>query len=479
MFAFFPFCLAFGGVVVPKTYLILNILCSAHSDWPHNPSNQRNFQEIDSIQQCRDPSVQANVSRFQLYLNLITGLFAAITTPQFGSLSDRVGRKKVILLASFGGIVMEIITILVAKYPKSVSVNWLLLGALTDGLCGSFNTGMALAFAYASDCTPQERRNIAFGYFHGVLFTGIALGPVLAGYIIEQTGDHILCFYVAIGCHTFFMLFILTLVPESLSEECQKEARRSWAMQTQKSRCRSLTDRITTKYVLEPLKVLLPRRCGSSVVGYDLLLLAAIDTIMFGVAMSTTQIILIYAEFRFGWSELNSTIFLSITNIVRVAGLIILLPLLQAIVSRHLRHSSPDSAHRGPSAFEIAIIRVTTTLNLLGYVAYAYAPTSHVLVVAGMVIALGGMGPPSIQSAMTKSVTSNSTGRVLGAMGLLHAAARVVAPTVLNSIYSLTVSTYPGMIFLCLAGLFVAASVISFWLKAEGRSRFANETEHC
>lgn len=466
--AFLPFCLAFGGVIVPKTYLILSLLCSEHSTKSTLPTDSPYLSAANSDEQCRNPLVQAEVARFQMYLNLITGTFAAITTPQFGALSDRVGRKKVILLASIGGVVMETITILVAKYPEKISINWLLLGALTDGLCGSFNAGMALAFAYASDCTPPEKRNVAFGYFHGVLFMGVAFGPILAGYIIQQTGDHVVCFYMAIGCHMFFMLFILYCVPESLSEERQRKAHDTWLLQTQKPREGSWMDRVTYQYVIEPLSIFLHQVPVSCINQCNLLSLAAIDTIMFGVAMSTIQIVLIYAEFKFGWNEMDSATFLSTTNIVRVACLVIVLPLLQVLLSRFSRSQEQHLSLKGPNVFEIGIIRTTLIINLLGYIGYAFAPTSHVLYIAGIVVALGGMGPPSLQSAMTKSVPSNMTGRLLGAMGCLHAAARVVTPSLLSLLYSLTVSTFAGTVFLCLAGLFVLTSAISLSLQPGG-----------
>lgn len=166
--------------------------------------------------QCRNPHVQSMVANFQLYSSLLAGIFSAIISPHLGALSDRVGRRYIMAFATMGTFVMEVITIIVGTHPETISVYWMLVGSLMDGLCGSFTTSMAISFAYASDCTAPDRRNVAFGYFHGTMFTGIALGPILAGYLIKLTGNVIVVFYVALGCHLFFIAFLLLFIPESV-----------------------------------------------------------------------------------------------------------------------------------------------------------------------------------------------------------------------------------------------------------------------
>lgn len=100
--------------------------------------------------------------------------------------------------SSFGLLASEITTILAAKYPHLFSVNIILIGAVIDGLSGSFLLGMALSYSYAADCTSPARRAMAFGYFQGCLFLGIAIGPALGGMLIEMTGNVLTVFYAAL-----------------------------------------------------------------------------------------------------------------------------------------------------------------------------------------------------------------------------------------------------------------------------------------
>jgi MFS family permease len=419
--------------------------------------------------QCRDPNVQSRVANFNLYANLLSGLFSAIVSPHLGSLSDRYGRKKIMVMASLGAFVAEILTIIVGRGNGDVSIYWLLLGAFVDGLCGSFTTAMALAFAYASDCTAPERRNVVFGYFHGTLFAGIALGPILAGYLIKVTGTVMIVFYIALGCNAFFILFVLFVVPESLSKERQIIAREKREDAQSKAPYQSWWQTLRNYNIFEPLWVLRPRGEGtSSALRRNLFVLASIDTMMFGVAMGTMQIIIIYAEYRFGWTAVNASMFLSAVNICRVLGLVILMPLLTKVFRGPVDKTT--KGHKGSDMLDIWIIRGSICFDLLGYIGYAFTPSGAVMVLAGMVAALGGLGPPTIQSSLTKHIPADRTGQVLGAAGLLHALARVVAPTVFNLIYMKTVGVYAGLVFICLASIFVIVFVLSWFLRPNSKS---------
>ncbi|KIW71053.1 hypothetical protein PV04_03268 [Phialophora macrospora] len=465
--ALFPFSVAFGGIIVPKTYLILDLICKQYLSEQALKDPTFKFLPVilgEENPQCRDPHVQSRVANFNLYVNLLSGVFSAIVSPHLGSLSDRVGRKKVMVCASLGALASEVITIVVGSTDGDVSVYWLLLGGLIDGLCGSFTTALALAFAYASDCSPPERRNVAFGYFHGTLFAGIAIGPVMAGYVIKVTGTVMVVFYIALACQAWFIVFVLFAVPESLSKERQLIAREKRRFAQAETADNSWWTNVKNYNPFEPLWVLRPTGVGSSAaLRKNLFVLAAIDTMMFGVAMGTMQIIIIYAEYRFGWTAVNASMYLSAVNICRVMGLVLLLPLLTRIFRgpQHLQ----SKGHKGSDMLDIWIIRGAILFDLLGYVGYAIGPTGAVMVVSGMIASLGGIGSPTLQSSLTKHIPADRTGQVLGASGLLHALARVVAPTVFNLIYSQTVGIYAGIVFICLASIFVIVFVFSWFLR--------------
>jgi hypothetical protein len=151
-----------------------------------------------------------------------------------------------------------------------------------------------------------------------------------------------------------------------------------------------------------------------------------------------------------------------------VLGLVILMPLLTRVFRGQV--DKLTKGHRGSDMLDIWIIRGSICFDLLGYIGYAFTPSGAVMVLAGMVAALGGLGPPTIQSSLTKHIPADRTGQILGAAGLLHALARVVAPTVFNLIYMETVGVYAGLVFICLASIFVLVFVLSWFLKPKSKS---------
>jgi MFS family permease len=396
---------------------------------------------------------------------LLSGVFSAVVTPYLGALSDRIGRKKIIVFATLGLFMEGIMYIVVGTHPETISVYWLLLGFLLDGLCGSLTAVMGISLAYASDCSPPNRRNVAIGYFHGTLFAGIAFGPIVAGFLMEWAGTIIIAFYFAVGCHLFFILFLLAFTPESVSKDRQLHAQEKHRIRKEETRDESWWSTIKNYNLFEPLWILRPRGPGtSSALRRNLTLLAAIDTICFGVAMGTMGIILIYPQYLFGWDPIQASKFLSIANVCRVAGLFIVLPLITRLF-RGPNRADQRSGHRGADMLDIRIVRVAILLDLIGYAGYATAMSGSMMVASAMIAAFAGIGSPTLSSAITAHVPPDRTGQVLGALGLLHALARVIGPTVFNTIYSLTVEHFTRTVFVCLGSLFLVVFVLSWFLK--------------
>lgn len=399
-----------------------------------------------------------------------------MVSPRLGHLSDQYGRTRIIALGALGVVLNEAITVIVASWPEQISVNLLLVGAVFDGLGGSFTTAMALFHSYASDCTPPAKRSVAFGFFQGALFFGIAVGPTLAAILIKQTGGPMVVFYIGLLFHSIFCLSVLFIVPESLSKERQRVAREKHRMKPKDESSSFFWATLNPMNLITPLSILLPavgrpsalfpnRRGASPALRRNIILLAAIDTAAFGVAMGTVQVLIIYAAYMFSWGNVESSLFVSIVNVVRMTTLIVVLPL----VARIFRTPTPDDGViRGSDILDIVIIRISIIFDVLGYVGFALSIHGSVMILSGVIAALGGMGSPTLQSSLTKHVPHERIGQLLGAIGLLHALARVVAPTIFNLIYSLTVATFPQAVFVCLAAVFGVALLLSLFIQPHG-----------
>jgi MFS family permease len=422
-------------------------------------------------EQCRTPEVQAQVARFSLQGTLISGILSAIIAPKLGALSDRYGRKKMMIITNAGALSGEVITIFAATFPDTFPVYWILLGFFFDGICGSFIASMAISHSYATDCTPPDKRNVIFGYFHGMMFIGIALGPLIAARIIKITGGVITMFYIALGCHLAFILLLVFFIPESLSKARQMASREKYRHEFGGNPAGDWIADFRSLNIFGPLKILYPKGDGASVaVRRNLVLLASVDAICFGVGTGAITTIILYSQYRFKMTPEMQSNFIGIVNISRVACLLVILP----AVTRFFRGKSSAPGHRqapktGTDLFELTVIRVAILFDVIGFLGYTLADSSNMFILAGSVASVGGVGSPTLQAALTKHVPPGQIGQLLGAMGLLHAFARIISPTVFNTVYALTVGKFDQTVFVMLTVLFSVAWMVSWLVKPGGK----------
>ncbi|KAL2761166.1 hypothetical protein ACRALDRAFT_2039639 [Sodiomyces alcalophilus JCM 7366] len=476
---FFLFSLAFGGVLVPRLNLTLDLICRKHfadrilvdPGLTHAPI----ILGADNPQ-CYIPEVKKTVSMFTMAMNLIVGIMSAITAPRMGKLSDRYGRTKFLALASCGGCIAELIIIFCAKYPDTMHYNWLIVGSFFDGLTGSFTTGHILSYSYASDCTPPSKRTVSIGYMQACLFTGFALGPLLASYLVAFTGSLLSIFYVTLGCHVFFVCFVGFVVPESLVEKRQLRARERHAREIAvASAGGSWLSSIRMMNLLAPLKALYPAGSGTSMpLRTNLLALAVIETILFGSAVSAGTVILLYcqSDYTWGWGTVESSRFISALSSVRVVILLAVLPTINYFfrtrpAARRARKSGTGlvESNQGADALDCWLLRLALLSDIVGALGYVFSRTATLFVISGMVTALGGLGSATIQAALTKHVPADRVGQVLGAIGTLHCFSRILGPIAFNSLYAATVGKFDQAIFVLLAALFGVAFLASLMVK--------------
>src|SRR5271156_2910898 len=144
-------------------------------------------------------------------LGLFGTVFAAMQfffSPIVGSLSDRFGRRPVVLLSNFG---LGLDYMLMAWAP---ALDWLFVGRVISGLTSS---SIPTAMAYMADVTPQEKRAGAFGMLNAAFGIGFVVGPALGG-VLGNVNPR-LPFWVAAGLSLLNGMYGLFVLPESLKHE--------------------------------------------------------------------------------------------------------------------------------------------------------------------------------------------------------------------------------------------------------------------
>ncbi|KAM0323466.1 hypothetical protein ACHAQA_008745 [Verticillium albo-atrum] len=474
---FFIFAMAFGGMLVPRLNLIVDLVCRKH--FSDETLLDPTFTYIPVVlgadnPQCFIPEVKKSVSMFTMAINLTTGILSAFTAPKIGKLSDRYGRTKFLALTSIGGMIAETITILCAKYPDTFHYNFLIAAAVFDGLTGSFTAAGILSNSYASDCTPSSKRAVVIGRLHACLFTGLAVGPLLAGYLVASTGTLLSVFYALLCCQIFFLFFVGFVVPESLTKQRRLKAQEEHADEQENSSVRGTwLAPLQTANVLAPLKALWPTKAGSSpALRRNLVAFATIDTLITGVAFAAGTVILLYCESdeTWGWGTVESSRYISLLSWVRVFVLLAILPTINhffrvrpnARAERESGKATKDANH-GADRVDCWLLRIALVSDILGSTGYMLARTEGVFVFSGMLTAMGGLGSATVQASLTKHVPPQQVGQLLGAIGLLQALSRIVGPIAFNSLYAVTVGKFDQAIFVLLVCLFSLAFMVT-WL---------------
>nr|QCC62992.1 putative membrane transport protein [Phoma sp.] len=460
--------LIFGGIITPRVNLVADLVCrqyylDRHAVGPDLIANISSIVHHRSNNQCRVPEVSRRVSVFMLTGTLLCGVLSAVVSSRLGSLSDLYGRKPIFIFCSLGSLCGEIITIVAASHQNTINVNWILLSFVLEGMTGSAILAMAMVNTYATDCVPSHRHSVAFGYFHGCTFVGVAIGPILAGYVVKWSHNIMIVFWTMLVCHTFCVLFVLFCVPESNSKRRQgiarKKAARAKAFYREEP---TWIKGVRHLNPLEPLRILCPTGSKNTpTLRRNLVVLAALDTIMFGVAMGSMNVLLIYVNYQFEWGAFESGRYMTIINSTRVAFLLVILPAITYFV-RH-RGENRTARCKGVDSFDLSVIRVGIFCETLGWIGYSLARKDEHFVVAGVIAAAGGVASPALQSALTKHVPSEKTGQLLGANGLLHALTLIVSPAVFNAIFATTVGRFTQAVFVCLAFTLGLAFMLS-WL---------------
>lgn len=342
----------------------------------------------------------------------VWALMQFVCAPILGALSDRFGRRPVILVSCLG---LGLDYFLMALAPE---LSWLFIGRLVSGVMAA---SFAAAAAYVADVTPPEKRAGSYGMLGAAWGLGFVLGPWLGG----ELGAHSprLPFWVAGGLSCVNFLYGLFVLPESLPPE--RRAGFSWAR-------------------ANPVGSLSLLRSRARLLG-----LACVN-FLYGLAHQVyPSVFVLYAGHRFGWSAKMVGRMLAavgICNIVVQAGIV------RRVVAR---------------LGERRTMMIGLFFGAAGFSVYGLAPTPLVFWLAVPVSALMGFFGPSLQGLMTRRVGPSEQGRLQGANGSIMGIAGLAGPGLFTMTYAafLALGKSPdlsGAPFL-LAGLLLALAMPLAW----------------
>jgi DHA1 family tetracycline resistance protein-like MFS transporter len=307
--------------------------------------------------------------------------------PIIGSLSDRFGRRPVLLIS----VGVMAITYLVMAMAQTI---WLLLIArVVSGITAATN---ATAAAYVADITPPDQRGARFGLIGACFGVGFVLGPLIGGLlaIIDLRAP----FYAAAALACANLVFGALILPETVTDATRRPFSLARA---------------------NPLGALW------AVTRLPQLRLPLLVFLILGIAMNVYPAVwAFFGQARFGWSTTMVGISLAVYGICFAAGQALLVgPLIR-------RFGEQRAAFLG---MWVDVI----TLAALGLV------TSGALaLLITPVTALGGVVTPALQALISRDVAPDAQGEVQGVLASLNAIAMITAPLIMTSTFA--AFTAPG-----------------------------------
>jgi MFS transporter, DHA1 family, tetracycline resistance protein len=347
----------------------------------------------------------------------VWALMQFFAMPVMGALSDRFGRRRVILLSNLG---LGLDYVLMALAPN---LAWLFVGRVISGItAASVSTGMA----YIADVTPPEKRAAAFGRVGIAFGLGFVLGPALGGLL--GSVDPRLPFWVAAALSLANALYGLFILPESLPPE--KRRAFDWRRANPLGSLRLLSSH--------------PELSGLAVVVFLSNLAHA--------ALPATFVL--YAGYRYGWDARDVGLVLASVGIC------------SAIV---------QGAVVGPAVRRLGERRVLLTglaCGAIGFFAYGLAPTGVLFLAAVPVVALWGLASPAAQGLMTRHIGPTEQGALQGAAGSVMGIATMIGPWLFAATFAYFIGEgtrwhLPGAAFMLAALLLALGAVVAARITAQ------------
>jgi MFS transporter, DHA1 family, tetracycline resistance protein len=371
----------------------------------------------------------AGVSQAAMYGGWLTFTYAVmqfLCAPVLGNLSDRFGRRPVILYAVAA---LGIDYLIMGLAP---TLGWLFLGRTISGMAGASFTP---AYAYVADVSPPERRAQNFGLIGAAFGVGFVLGPALGG-LLGGLGPRA-PFFAAAALGLLNFAYGFAVLPETLGADRRRDF--DWKR-------------------ANPLGTLTQMRRHPVVLG---LLGSLLLWMLAQQVMPTTWSF--YTTYRFGWSP--STIGTSLALVGAIMAVS------QATL---LRLIVPRLGERRAALIGIAVAGV-------GYVGYATATASWMMFAWLVTWFFGATVMPTTNGLMSHRVAADAQGELQGAVASLYSLSSILGPPLMSQLFG-RFSAPTAPVHLPGAAFFAAAALTAmcyalYWSVTRGRAVTAPTAE--
>jgi DHA1 family tetracycline resistance protein-like MFS transporter len=348
------------------------------------------------VQEFRGGSVSAASQTFG-WLAALYSLMQFVWAPLLGSLSDRFGRRPVLLISLLGS---GLDYFLLAYAPN---LTWFFVGRIVAGITGA---NIATASAYIADVTPPEKRAASFGLIGAAFGLGFIAGPALGG-LLGNVGLRV-PFLVAGGLTLLNWLYGLLILPESLAPANRRAF--SWARSN-------------------PIGSLMALKRHPMVLG-----LAGTHFLTYLGHQVLPSTWVLYTGYRYGWGTKETGISLAVVGLMAA--------IVQGGLTKRIIHQIGEQ-----KAVVFGLI-----VAALAYAGYGLASQGWMVYAILVGASLGGVAGPAVQSLISRGVGADEQGGVQGSLTSLGSIAGIIGPVIGTRLFAYFISDkapvhLPGIAF--------------------------------
>ncbi len=327
--------------------------------------------------------INGDISEAAKYGGWLTFAYAItqfIFAPIIGNLSDKFGRRPIILISLFA---FSLDYLLLAFAP---SIAWLFVGRILAGVTGA---SITTASAYIADVSTSENRTKNFGMIGAAFGLGFIIGPVIGG-LLGQYGSRVPFYAAAILCMINF-LYGYFILPESLSKENRREFDIKRA---------------------NPIGAFKNLKKHPDLIG---LLLATF--ILYVASHAVQSNWSYYTMYKFNWDEKMVGISLGVVGL--------LVGIVQGVLIRWINPILGDEKS----------IYIGLVLYTIGMFLFAFASQSWMMFVFLIPYCLAGIAGPAIQAVISHKVPPSEQGEIQGTLASLMSASAIIGPPMMSTIF--------------------------------------------
>ncbi|EBW1656464.1 Tet(H)/Tet(J) family tetracycline efflux MFS transporter, partial [Salmonella enterica subsp. enterica serovar Typhimurium] len=314
-----------------------------------------------------------------------------IFAPILGRLSDKYGRKPILLFSLLGAALDYLLM------AFSTTLWMLYIGRIIAGITGA--TGAVCASAM-SDITPAKNRTRYFGFLGGAFGVGLIIGPILGG-LLGEISAHTPFICVAI-LHSVLLLLSLLFFYETQKRETRVT-----------NTCTQIASNSTAGCIKKSLYFWL--------IAYFIIQL---------IGQIPATIWVLFTQYRFDWNTTSVGMSLAALGVLHI--------FFQAVVAGTLAQKWGEKT----------TIILSISIDMMGCLLLAWVSQVWVILPALICLAAGGMGQPALQGYLSKSIDGNAQGKLQGTLVSLTNISGIIGPLCFAFIYHYSIVYWDGLLWM-------------------------------